>query len=488
MSIDLIWFDNRIHYDEKWLFKDSYYGLNNLRVSVLPNGSIQHITWFRNGNVLLYLVSPTDFSAITEFISLTPTSNSIVIRYMFECGLSSAFNTSSLSIGHLIHDTTSRSVFRYLHVCDTHHGVNPISSAVRFAKDLNPHFLSCNQLHHLHFFDCCVFLNLPRASIDNVHIYNFLSSSDVYSSSSHFYFPVVRNNIHIKRYSMFESLNSCNLRSLPISSQRFSHYPDWLKHFATSSAFIYVPLGTSIGLNNIIPAAITNTPVYSYRLTDYTGQSYLYSYLNLRSFFFSNVDELKMLCSSFESSSQISINHHIYRKLLPTAKQFYHMILSQSGVLFNSLHPSLLDSRFNLLQSLATSVDQQLLFKYISLYENLQCLFELFPSIIPSMLRIDSLDVDSTNFRYLSNIVKDIATFKYFDLSFDITPVVGSVYIFCLLDCHIPYLSEIISKVPKGSFFLTATQNSQFNDQLRQLPQISCPFSNRLVPDIFLLS
>ena len=54
---------------------------------------------------------------------------------------------------------------------------------------LNPDSISCNQVHHLHFFPRYSFLNLPRVSIDNISAYEDLRRISLGDSQLSYLFP-----------------------------------------------------------------------------------------------------------------------------------------------------------------------------------------------------------------------------------------------------------------------------------------------------------
>ena len=164
------------------------------------------------------------------------------------------------------------------------------------------------------------------------------------------------------------------------------------------------------------------------------------------------------------------------------------MILNQSGNLFSSLHPSVLDSRFHQLQRLAPSVSNDLFFKFILFYENLQFLFEQLHNITLAIFQMESLNIEASDFQYLSIIVQDITCFSYFELSQLVFPLDNTSYVFCLLDEHLPYLPEIIKSIPSGSYLLCASTNPQLINELKDAPQISTPYSKLQKSDVFLLS
>lgn len=488
LSEYLIWFDNRLQYDQKWLYKDSYYGVNNLRVSILPNGSLQMVTWFYLGNVRLHKVNPSDLSAINLFVDNLSSSDILIVRYMFEFSLSSSFISASLFFGNLISERIRCRIHKYLHICDTHHGISPISSAIRFANILNPDSLSCNQVHHLHFFRRPSFLNLPRVSIDNVSVYEALSSKlKKLNTESPIYFPASLNNIHIKRYSYFSKIASNPLFAAHLSNKRFDHYPDWLFHVSIARAFIYVPLASSIGLNNIIPAAITNTKILAYQLPVPTSQNYLYSYLGARVSYFKSPDELmQLILDSPSPSSSQHINSFIYRKALPTPKHFINSIVNYSGELFGQLRPSNLDSRYNELCQLAEELSEDQFLDFVHFYEHLQFLFERLDKILFIFPRPFTSTANSISFRYLKLLVQDICSFQYLSLDqVQNTYPTGSQLLFCIMNCHLEMIPELFNFIPAGSFLLTPEINSSVHQLLSSSLQLENPFESSSVTSIF---
>ena len=161
-----------------------------------------------------------------------------------------------------------------------------------------------------------------------------------------------------------------------LSNQRFDHYPDWLKHVSSARAFIYVPLSTSIGLNNIIPAAIANTRIFAYKLSPPTSQHKLYSYLGARVTYFSSTSELQQQLLESEPSCRYETNRSTYITKLPTPKVFLKSIINRSGNLFEQLSPSNLDPRYTQLCQLSQSLSTKQYFDFVSFYEHLQFLYE----------------------------------------------------------------------------------------------------------------
>ena len=306
--------------------------------------------------------------------------------------------------------------------------------------------------------------------------------------NSQIYFPAVNNNTHLKRYRFYKQLSASPVCLNKLSSERFSHYPHWLSHLASSSAFIYVSLGTSIGLNNIIPAAITNTRILAYRLTPFTAQQSLYSYLGAKTSFFSTYSELESLVSEYSKPSRLSINKTVYCKLLPTPKKFFNMIINQSGSLFNELLPSVLDRRYSSLRKYSGLISSALRFNYISFYENLQFLYEILFAFELAIFNDDLLDINSITYSYLDLLVQDITPMSLYELSENIVLPVNQTLVVCLLSVHLPHLSEILRTIPRNSLMLIADNDSNIFQYLSSSPHITTPFSDQSRPCIFQLT
>ena len=56
-----------------------------------------------------------------------------------------------------------------LHAGDTHHGVKPLQSVIDAESVLNPDIISCNQIHHMHFFKTKYLIpNIPLTKITDL--------------------------------------------------------------------------------------------------------------------------------------------------------------------------------------------------------------------------------------------------------------------------------------------------------------------------------
>ena len=445
------------------------------------------VTWFYLGNVFTHKVNPKDFSAIYLFIDNISFQDHLIVRLMFEFSLTTSFATASLFVVNLVSDYFKGIIHKYLHVCDTHHGINPISSAVQFASELNPDSLSCNQAHHLHFFRTNSFINLPRVSVDNIYAYEtlkFRQKSDALSST--IYFPAVRNNIHIKRFSFYSQLSSNLPYGVSLSNQRFNHYPDWLSHVSNARAFVYVPLGTSIGLNNIIPAAITNTKILAYKLSPFTSQQKMYSFLGSRVSYFSSLHELYQLVQDSNLLSPSDVNTSIYREILPTPKRFLKSIVLRNDELFTTLHPAKLDSRYEELRILASKLSEVQFFEMISFYESLQYLYERLDSISLAIPTLSNMRINDYIYRYLSLLVEDITTLRFLDLQQiqDCRPADPHL-VFCIMQSHLEILPEFLSTIPCGSFVFSIGSSAPINKILRASNYLECPFEDISFPFIY---
>jgi len=382
----LIWLDNRINYDHQWLYKDSFIGLHNLRISILPSGQIQMSTWFYKSQVIYCSTGENASDALYRFLNSLHHTDILIVRHMYEWTLSEEFINSSLVFFEHVRSKAKCYVLKFLHICDTHHGLKPINSAISYCECLQPDIITCNQLHHLHFFDSMkVLLNIPRTSLDNTHHYTRLSQSKVPNPLQHIYFPATVNNVHLRRQKYYNLLSNSPSLSKFISNQRFDVYRDWLYHLFSSLAFIYVPLSNSIGLNNIIPASIVRKRIFAFKLPKYTGQQYIYDKLFCNTYYFTTYNELYDLACATVGEKRIhgqdypnSVQTAIYSSLLPTPRTYVDALVNDTHTLLDQFPVSKIDSRYNQLTTQRHVLPRKTLIHLISLYEDIQNLCEYF--------------------------------------------------------------------------------------------------------------
>ena len=104
------------------------------------------------------------------------------------------------------------------------------------------------------------------------------------------------------------------------------------------------------------------------------------------------------------------------------------------------------------------------------------------------MFRLDVIDIDSAEYKYLTLLVKDIMPFNFLSTLNPLPLIDQSSHVFCLLYDHLPALPHILEIIPPGSYLVIADKSLLLINYLNCSDRISCPFSHISRSDIYLLS
>ena len=408
----LIWFDNSVNNSPNFLFKDSYFGVLNYRLSLSPDGCFM-LSRFYIGRVVLEKY--TDFnSLVNELISDISNNCPVIVRTMYEWTLQPAFLNFQNS---LLFELTKRipSLVKWLHVCDTHHGISPLVGTSKFVSSTSPDIITCNQAHHLHFFDADKHLiNFPRISIGGLFSIEKVFFNSLESSRATVFFPSKVNRIHLRREHISNSFNSTLNNEFRLLGSRFENHENWLRALATSYSFVYIPLGSSIGLNNLIPCFLMGTPILSLPLPNSSGINPICSIFNAQLDYFDHTDSFLAKLQEYRDNPHADMSIDSFKsklKALPTPSKFIKYWILQSHFEDIGLAPIHLDPYFTTRTNQRHAVSRiGLLDISLVFYEDIQNIIEIF-HIYATLSLSFSNDVNSYLCKYLTNICSDFSSF-----------------------------------------------------------------------------
>ena len=399
-NLIVVWVDNRASYDESWFFKDTFWGLTNVRISV-QNGHITQSTCFRNGCLSTLCGKDRVFEHLHTLIRH---GYKVIVRLLSEWTLPATFYQSQELILSFLLERVEHSLLDiWLHIGDTHHGIHPLRQAVLYSSHIQPHIITCNQAQHLHHFSSpktTAYLNLPRISISNLHHYSN-PKLQAHRLGRSIFFPSRPNSIHLRRLHLSALVKQLN-PDYTFNNSRYACYFDWLQALCNCSAFLYIPVGNSIGLNNLLPCLFTSTPVLMPPLSSCTGLYALVDYFQLKMNY-----TLGDIHISSKPNSILSDSPLIQRmRLLPTPKAFVSALTSRAYYPY-ILDPRHLDSRFSRLTSLRRSLAPAEYSLSLSIYESAQNLIELHQAIVPWSFHVH-VRTNANLAEYLKSLLRDL--------------------------------------------------------------------------------
>ena len=131
----------------------------------------------------------------------------------------------------------------------------------------------------MHFFKTKYLIpNIPLTKITDLPLSKPAPSNSSSIKTFGLYFPAQNNGIHKRRWLLYKHFYDDIVTRNHLITQRSSIFSHWLALVSTSKYFIYHSLGSSIGLNNILPASFASVNILANRLAEFTGQSVYYDF------------------------------------------------------------------------------------------------------------------------------------------------------------------------------------------------------------------
>ena len=357
---------------------DPYWGLPSLRVSLTRGGRIVALTHIKYG-IHTPILGLSLEHAISEFHKLYHNAI-LIIRASIEWTIPDSYYKVILKMKSYLDRS---SLVCIAHILDTHHGIHPISSSLKRLEELQPDLVLCTHAQHFHFFsNYSPLFNIPTTKTGFLDFSSLSSNSSQNEQTSKCLLPFKKNLTHMRRQFYSERILSVESTRSSISTQRFSDFNKWFTALPSFRSFIYIPLGNSTGINNLLPCAVQGMPVFSLRLPECTGQKITYELLNLKCSFFTSPDELSALISSPTCHEKRFRFPDIYTKILPSTKK-YHLTLLNSEKLSSpfSFRPSFYDYRYSDLSKANSSFTKDEFNSIVLIYEDVQNILECFPRI-----------------------------------------------------------------------------------------------------------
>ena len=274
----------------------------------------------------------------------------------------------------------------HMHIGDTHHGKNAISTPLRVLKELDNeiNIITCNQYHHMHFFASTKYsssVNIPKISPYSRHLFQLVSSSNIEEDEQDkIWFGAIESRFHHRRNKFLNYIRDNSGINKKFTMKRFGKYEERISQIMSTDSSLYIPLSSSIGFNNVAPSYIIGKPVWQYPLSRYTGQQKLSEIFNHKVNFIREPSDLMYISKRKIEKQQLKANvrrgQRIYENEITMTFSQFVQICSEDKEKKDIMEPKYWDMRYEELIRMSKEISESEKNKIIEIYEIMQTRIE----------------------------------------------------------------------------------------------------------------